>query len=423
MNEIKCPGCGKVFKVDESDYLNIVSQVRNNEFEKEIHSRLEALSKKQESEHLLSKEKMENAHNIELSKKDEVINSLRLKLEGFGKEKELEFVKKEQQKEKEHSMELSIKNEELLSLQEKLRDFQQNKTLEITNLKNEMELAKREFELEKTNLKREHDIILKEKDTEIALYKDFKARQSTKMIGESLEQHCEYEFNNIRTIAFPNAKFYKDTIPVGGSKGDFIFKEEDEFGNEILSIMFEMKNESDTTATKKKNEDFFKELDKDRNNKNCEYAVLVSLLESDNDLYNNGIVDVSYHYPKMYVVRPQFFIPIISLLRNASLNALKYKQELNLMKAQNIDITNFESELDTFKKAFGRNYELASRRFKEAIEGIDKTIAQLQKTKDALLSSENNLRLANDKAEDLTVKKLTRNNPTMKAKFDALKGE
>lgn len=423
MNEIKCPGCGKVFKVDESDYLNIVSQVRNNEFEKEIHSRLEALSKKQESEHLLSKEKMENAHNIELSKKDEVINSLRLKLEGFGKEKELEFVKKEQQKEKEHSMELSIKNEELLSLQEKLRDFQQNKTLEITNLKNEMELAKREFELEKTNLKREHDIILKEKDTEIALYKDFKARQSTKMIGESLEQHCEYEFNNIRTTAFPNAKFYKDTISVGGSKGDFIFKEEDEFGNEILSIMFEMKNEADTTATKKKNEDFFKELDKDRNNKNCEYAVLVSLLESDNDLYNNGIVDVSYHYPKMYVVRPQFFIPIISLLRNASLNALKYKQELNLMKAQNIDITNFESELDTFKKAFGRNYELASRRFKEAIEGIDKTIAQLQKTKDALLSSENNLRLANDKAEDLTVKKLTKNNPTMKAKFDALKEE
>ncbi|MGI6360065.1 MAG: DUF2130 domain-containing protein [Acholeplasmatales bacterium] len=421
MNEIKCPGCGKVFKVDESDYLNIVSQVRNNEFEKEIHSRLEALSKKQESEHLLSKEKMENAHNIELSKKDEVINSLRLKLEGFGKEKELEFVKKEQQKEKEHSMELSIKNEELLSLQEKLRDFQQNKTLEITNLKNEMELAKREFELEKTNLKREHDIILKEKDTEITLYKDFKARQSTKMIGESLEQHCEYEFNNIRTTAFPNAKFYKDTIPVGGSKGDFIFKEEDEFGNEILSIMFEMKNEADTTATKKKNEDFFKELDKDRNNKNCEYAVLVSLLESDNELYNNGIVDVSYHYPKMYVVRPQFFIPIISLLRNASLNALKYKQELNLMKTQNIDITNFESELDAFKKAFGRNYELASRRFKEAIDGIDKTIAQLQKTKDALLSSENNLRLANDKAEDLTVKKLTRNNPTMKAKFDALK--
>ena len=320
-------------------------------------------------------------------------------------------------------LELFNKSKELdlIKAQESLKAEIQKKDAELLKLKSSVEIDKKEFELEKTNLKKEHEIILKQKEEEISFYKDFKARQSTKMIGESLEQHCEYEFNNIRTTAFPNAKFYKDTISVGGSKGDFIFKEEDEFGNEILSIMFEMKNESDTTATKKKNEDFFKELDKDRNNKNCEYAVLVSLLESDNDLYNNGIVDVSYHYPKMYVVRPQFFIPIISLLRNASLNALKYKKELNLMKAQNIDITNFESELDAFKKAFGRNYELASRRFKEAIEGIDKTIAQLQKTKDALLSSENNLRLANDKVEDLTVKKLTKNNPTMKAKFDTLK--
>ncbi len=383
MNEIKCPNCKKVFKVDESSYLNIVNQVRNNEFNKEIHKQLEALSKQKESDLLLVKERMENANKMALTEKEKEINVLK----------------------------------------QELASFNQTKELELNNLKNEIKLVKQEFELEKTNLKREHDIILKEKDTEIALYKDFKARQSTKMIGESLEQHCEYEFNNIRTTAFPNAKFYKDTIPVGGSKGDFIFKEEDEFGNEILSIMFEMKNEADTTATKKKNEDFFKELDKDRNNKNCEYAVLVSLLESDNELYNNGIVDVSYHYPKMYVVRPQFFIPIISLLRNASLNTLKYKQELNLMKTQNIDITNFESELDAFKKAFGRNYELASRKFKEAIEGIDKTINQLQKTRAALLSSEDNLRLANKKADELTVKKLTRNNPTMKAKFDALKEE
>ncbi len=397
MNQIKCPHCGEVFKVDESSYLNIVNQVRNNEFSKEIHKQLETLSKQKESDLLLVKERMENAHNVALTKKDIEIDALKKELESFNKSKELDFIK----------------------AQEFLKKEIQKKDAELLKLKSSVEIDKKEFELEKTNLKKEHEIILKQKEEEISFYKDFKARQSTKMIGESLEQHCEYEFNNIRAAAFPNATFIKDTK--GSSRGDYIFRELDEQGNEILSIMFEMKNEADTTATKKKNEDFFKELDKDRNNKNCEYAVLVSLLESDNELYNNGIVDVSYHYPKMYVVRPQFFIPIISLLRNASLNALKYKQELNLMKAQNIDITNFESELDAFKKAFGRNYELASRKFKEAIEGIDKTIAQLQKTKDALLSSENNLRLANDKAEDLTVKKLTRNNPTMKAKFDALK--
>lgn len=486
MNQIKCPHCGEVFKVDESSYLNIVNQVRNAEFNKEIHKQLEALSKQKESDLLLVKERMENAHSVALTNKDKEINALKQELASFNQAKELELVKSQEQlkersqerkrnlvfeqqkKEKEYLMEISIKNEEISSLKQKLESFNKSKELdlvkaqeslkeevrkkdeellklkasievsnkerelqtkevlaakdeELSNLKTEIELNKKEFELEKTNIKRKHEILIKEKDTEIALYKDFKARQSTKMIGESLEQHCEYEFNSIRATAFPRAEFCKDNIPVGGSKGDYIFREKDEHGNEILSIMFEMKNEADTTATKKKNEDFFKELDKDRNNKNCEYAILVSLLESDNDLYNNGIVDVSYHYPKMYVIRPQFFIPIISLLRNASLNALKYKQELSIMKAQNIDITNFESELDAFKKAFGRNYELASRRFKEAIEGIDKTIVQLQKTKDALLSSENNLRLANDKAEDLTVKKLTKNNPTMKAKFDALK--
>ena len=485
MNQIKCPHCGEVFKVDESSYLNIVNQVRNAEFNKEIHKQLEALSKQKESDLLLVKERMENAHSVALTNKDKEINALKQELASFNQAKELELVKSQEQlkersqerernlvfeqqkKEKEYLMEISIKNEEISSLKQKLESFNKSKELdlvkaqeslkeevrkkdeellklkasievsnkerelqtkevlaakdeELSNLKTEIELNKKEFELEKQTLK-ENTNSNKRKDTEIALYKDFKARQSTKMIGESLEQHCEYEFNSIRATAFPRAEFCKDNIPVGGSKGDYIFREKDEHGNEILSIMFEMKNEADTTATKKKNEDFFKELDKDRNNKNCEYAILVSLLESDNDLYNNGIVDVSYHYPKMYVIRPQFFIPIISLLRNASLNALKYKQELSIMKAQNIDITNFESELDAFKKAFGRNYELASRRFKEAIEGIDKTIVQLQKTKDALLSSENNLRLANDKAEDLTVKKLTKNNPTMKAKFDALK--
>ncbi len=421
MNEIKCPHCGEVFKVDESSYLNIVNQVRNAEFNKEIHKQLEALSKQKESDLLLAKERMENAHSVALTEKDKEINILKQELASFNQAKELELVKAQQQKEQEHQMELSIKNEELLSLKQQLSDINQNKELEINNLKNEIKLVKQEFELEKTNLKREHEILIKEKDTEIALYKDFKARQSTKMIGESLEQHCEYEFNSIRATAFPGAEFYKDNIPVGGSKGDYIFREKDEHGNEILSIMFEMKNEADTTATKKKNEDFFKELDKDRNNKNCEYAILVSLLESDNDLYNNGIVDVSYHYPKMYVIRPQFFIPIISILRNESLNALKYKQELNIMKAQNIDITNFESELDAFRQSFGQSYRWASERFEDAIKGIDNAIRDLQKTREALLKSENHLRIANNKAEDLTVKKLTKDNPTMKAKFDALK--
>ena len=392
MNEIKCPHCGQVFKVDESSYLNIVNQVRNTEFDKEIHKQLEILAKQKESDQRLIRQQLENAYNEKVSKKDKELVELKASIEVSTKEKEL-------------------KTQEILSAKQQ----------ELMNLSNQIALEKKQFELEKQTLKQNNEVLLKQKEEEIAFYKDFKAKQSTKMIGESLEQHCEYEFNNIRSAAFPNATFIKDNVVVGGSKGDYIFKESDQDGNEILSIMFEMKNEADTTSTKKKNEDFFKELDKDRNNKNLEYAILVSMLESDNELYNNGIVDVSHLYPKMYVVRPQFFIPIISLLRNASLNSLKYKQELNLMRRQNVDITNFENELDAFKQAFGRNYELASRRFKEAIDGIDKTINQLQKTKDALLSSENNLRLANDKAEDLTVKKLTRNNPTMKEKFDAIK--
>lgn len=294
------------------------------------------------------------------------------------------------------------------------------KERELGNLNTQLMLQSKENQLEKQSLREKYEAELKQKDETIAFYKDFKARQSTKMIGESLEQHCETEFNRIRTTAFPQAVFGKDNDAKTGSKGDYIYRETDEEGNEIISIMFEMKNENDETATKKKNEHFFRELDKDRREKNCEYAVLVSLLEADSDLYNNGIVDVSYAYPKMYVVRPQFFIPIVSLLRNAALNSLKYKQELAQMRAQNIDITHFEEDLDKFKTDFARNYELASRKFQTAIDEIDKTISHLQKTKEALLSSENNLRLANNKATDLTVKKLVRKNLTMKAAFAAL---
>ncbi len=290
-------------------------------------------------------------------------------------------------------------------------------------MKSKLQLQEKEAELEKNSIKEKFDSEIKQKEETIAFYKDFKAKQSTKMVGESLEQHCEIEFNRLRMTAFQNAEFGKDNDAKTGSKGDYIYREYDENGTEIISIMFEMKNEGDETATKKKNEHFFKELDKDRNEKKCEYAILVTMLEADNELYNNGIIDVSYAYEKMYVIRPQFFIPIITLLRNAALNSLKYKQEVALMREQNIDITNFEEDLDMFKSAFAKNYNLASRKFKTAIDEIDKTITHLQKTKDALLSSENNLRLANNKAVDLTVKKLVKNNPTMKEKFAVLDGE
>jgi hypothetical protein len=370
MHQIKCPHCGEVFKIDESSYLNIVNQVRNEEFNKEIHARLEALSKQKESDSLLAQQKLENTHKDMLLKK-----------------------------EREHALELSVIKEELSSLKQQLQQADQTKELELMKAQETLKDELKEKEIELANLKREHEIILIEKDKEISLYKDFKARLSTKMVGETLEQHCEYEFNSIRAAAFPNATFVKDNMVVGGSKGDYIFREEDEHGNEIISIMFEMKNENETTATKKKNEDFFKELDKDRTNKNCEYAVLVTMLEADNELYNNGIVDVSH----------------------ASLNALKYKQELNLMKAQNIDVTKFEEELEAFKDSFGKSYKWASDRFEDAIKEIDAAIKALQKTRDALVKSENHLRIANDKAEDLTVKKLTKDNPTMKEKFDELK--
>lgn len=333
---------------------------------------------------------------------------------------ELETKAKSIEKEKEFEVKqaLADKEKELLELTAKMNAFQTDNKLKITEANSEKE--KEIAELEKNSIKEKFDSEIKQKDETIAFYKDFKAKQSTKMVGESLEQHCEIEFNRLRMAAFQNAEFGKDNDVKTDSKGDYIYRELDENGTEIISIMFEMKNEGDETATKKKNEHFFKELDKDRNEKKCEYAILVTMLEADNELYNNGIVDVSYEYEKMYMIRPQLFIPIITLLRNAALNSLKYKQEVALMRDQNIDITNFEEDLNTFKEGFARNYNLASRKFKTAIEEIDKTITHLQKTKDALVSSENNLRLANNKADDLTVKKLVKNNPTMKAKFDEI---
>ncbi len=327
--------------------------------------------------------------------------------------------------------ELTVRERQILELKSKLEMIGKDKELEVQTekaekekqlleLRQQIELGKQQIEIEKTALKNNYDAQLKLKEDEVAFYKDFKAKQSTKLVGESLEQHCEIEFNRMRSLAFPNAYFEKDNDARSGSKGDYIYRELDEQGNEIISIMFEMKNQNDETATKKKNEHFLKELNKDRNEKKCEYAVLVSLLESDNDLYNNGIVDVSYIFPKTFVVRPQFFLPIISLLRTAGLNALQYKQEVALMKEQSVDITTFEDDLDAFKQSFSKNYDLASRKFALAIEEIDKTITHLQKTKDALLSSDRNLRLANNKADNITVKKLVRKNPTMKSKFNSL---
>ena len=377
MNEIKCPHCGQVFKVDESSYLNIVNQVRNTEFDKEIHKQLEVLSSQKESDQRLLRQQLENTYTEKVSNKEKEILALKQELSSFNQSKELELIKAQEILKEE----LIKRDKELLELKAsievsniekelKTQEILSTKQQELVNLSNQIVLEKKQFELEKQTLKQNNEIILKQKEEEIALYKDFKVKQSTKMIGQSLEQHCEYEFNNIRAAAFPNATFIKDNLVVEESKGDYIFKESDQDGNEILSIMFEMKNESDTTSTKRKNEDFFKKLDKDRNNKNLEYAILVSMLESDNELYNNGIVDVRHLYPKMYVIRPQFFIPIISLLRNASLNSLIYKQELTLMKQQNIDITNFEAELDVFRDSFGKSYRWASDRFKDAIDGI-----------------------------------------------------
>lgn len=410
MQEIKCPKCGEIFQVDESGYAAIVKQVRDKEFEKEITSReFQFLNEKEAAIKLAQSETERKYQDIIISKEKELFNTtaqknveileLKAKIESYEKDKNLELNKFEIEKEK--------------ALAEKDK--------QIAELTNKIETNEKENLLKELSLKEQYKIQLQFKEEEIARYKDFKARLSTKMVGESLEQHCELEFNKLRATGFQNAYFEKDNDAKTGSKGDYIFREANPEGIEIVSIMFEMKNEMDTTSTKKKNEDFLKELDKDRREKNCEYAVLVSLLEPENELYNSGIVDMSHKFPKMYVIRPQFFIPIITLLRNAALNSLQYKQELAVIRSQNIDISNFEESMNDFKEKFARNYEIASKKFKTAIEEIDKTIDHLQKTKEALLSSENNLRLANNKAEDLSIKRLTKNNPTMAAKFAELK--
>ena len=427
MHQIKCPHCGKEFTIDEASYADILNQVRTKEFNDEIHEKLKQLKKQHQSELELIEEKANNALEKKVAEKEKELKELNNKIANFANEKEI------LKKDTERAMldQISEKEKKIAELGSKMQALESNKKLEliesstikekeIADLKAKLQLREKEAELEKNSIKEKYEIEIKQKDETIAFYKDFKAKQSTKMIGESLEQHCEIEFNRLRMTAFQNAEFGKDNDAKTGSKGDYIYREYDKSGTEIISIMFEMKNEGDETATKKKNEHFFKELDKDRNEKKCEYAILVSMLEADNELYNNGIVDVSYAYDKMYVIRPQFFIPIITLLRNAAMNSLKYKQEVALMREQNIDITNFEEDLNAFKEGFARNYDLASRKFKAAIDEIDKTITHLQKTKDALLSSENNLRLANNKADDLTVKKLVKNNPTMKEKFENL---
>lgn len=431
MNDIICPNCQKAFKVDEAGFADILKQVRDHQFEEELQNRLNLAEKDKESAVKLAEANIKNSLQEQLAQKDAALAQLKA-------DAAMELSKKLSEKEAQIVQLQSQKTNEVTTLKAQLDSAEVAKKLAVTEAVQKIEKERdtltndlKTKDLEKQNLEsslkqqfatelQSKEAIIKYKDEEIARVKDMKAKLSTKMIGETLEQHCETEFNKLRATAFQNSYFEKDNDAKSGSKGDFIYKETDDAGNEIISIMFEMKNEGDETATKKKNEDFFRELDKDRNEKKCEYAVLVTMLEAESEYYNTGIVDVSHKFQKMYVVRPQFFIPIITLLRNAAMNSLKYKAELALVRNQNVDITNFEEKINTFKEGFARNYELASKKFKTAIDEIDKTIDHLQKTKDALLSSDNNLRLANQKAEDLTIKKLTHGNPTMKAKFDEL---
>ena len=434
MNEIICPHCKKVFQIDGAGYAEILKQVRNAEFEQQLHERLELAEQQKHSAIELAVSKAENELQKAGATKDAEIQDLRSKLDASAVARKLAVTEATKALEKERDALESTKNNEIQSLKAKLDAADIAKKLAINEavslvekqrdeLKNMVEMAALEKALAEKSLKDKYETQIKDRDGMIERLRDLKARLSTKMIGETLEQHCETEFNRIRATAFPKAYFEKDNDARSGSKGDYIFRDSDDAGIEIISIMFEMKNENDSTATKNKNEDFFRELDKDRTEKGCEYAVLVSLLEPDSELYNTGIVDVFHRYPKMYVVRPQFFLPIITLLRNAALSSLKYKSELALVKAQNIDITNFEKQLDDFKTGFGRNWRLASEGFEEAVKRIDEATKDLEKTKEALHKSANNLRLANDKAEDLTVKRLTRNNPTMAAKFSELKSD
>ena len=424
MNEIKCPNCGEVFTVNDRQYSELLSQVRTAEFDKEIHAQIEqALA--------LEKQKAQNEQQQVLSQKESEIQELKATISNFESQKEL--IKKDT--EQALSEKLINKDKELLGLRSQLDrmklEHQNELQASLTNIEkerdqiqNQLLLQEKENELSLASVKQNYEAQLKAANEQVEFYKNFKAQQSTKAIGESLEHYAESEFNKVRSFAFPNAYFEKDNqVSARGSKGDFIFREEDENGVEIISIMFEMKNEADGTEKKHKNADFYKELDKDRREKKCEYAVLVSMLEADNDYFNTGIVDVSHEYEKMYVVRPQFFIQLIGLLRNAALNSLKYKQELALVREQNIDITHFEDDLETFKVAFAKNYNSASKNFNKAIEEIDKAIKRMEAVKQALQTSDNQLRLANNKLYDVSVKKLTRKNPTMKAKFEALKND
>lgn len=456
MQEIRCPKCNEVFQVDDSGYSQIVQQVRDKEFEKEAARRAEELEKAKNSElkilEMEYEKKLESAlseKSDDITDKEKKITELEARLESIESEKQLAVATAVRERENSFSEEsrkaqkaISDKESLIKQLELQLQQAQslQQAALDKAKSENALALEKKQNEINELNsqlknkdseaalrcktIEEKYAIELKNKDELIEQYKDFKARLSTKMVGETLEQHCLTQFNSLRMSAFPNAYFEKDNDARSGSKGDFIFRESSEDGIEFISIMFEMKNEMDTTATKHKNEDFFKELDKDRNEKGCEYAVLVSMLEADNEFYNAGIVDVSYKYPKMYVIRPQFFIPLISLLRNAARNSLEYKRELAMAKAQQVDLTNFENNINEFKNAFSKNYQLASKKFNIAIEEIDKTIDHLQKTKDALLSSENNLRLANNKAEEqLTIKKLTKDAPSIKEEFARLASE
>ncbi|KVD69887.1 hypothetical protein WS62_13530 [Burkholderia sp. ABCPW 14] len=463
MHEIICPHCGKAFKIDEAGYADILKQVRDSEFEQQLHERLELAEQDKRNAIELATTKVANELQKVAVAKDSEIQELEARLDAgevtrklavtealSAVEKESDALANELEQAKRDKLAVSelaearlvselqrtaaAKDAEIRDLKARLDAIEVAKKLAITeavgavekerdDLKSGLARAALEKQLAEQSLKDKYETQIKDRDDAIERLRDMKARLSTKMVGETLEQHCETEFNRIRATAFPRAYFEKDNDARMGSKGDYIFRDSDEAGTEIVSIMFEMKNESDRTATKNRNEDFLKELDKDRTEKGCEYAVLVSLLEPDSELYNTGIVDVFHRYPKMYVVRPQFFIPIITLLRNAAMNSLKYKSELALVKAQNIDITNFETELESFKTAFGKNYELASRRFQTAIDEIDKSIDHLQKTKEALLGTDRNLRLANDKAQDVTIKRLTRGNPTMAAKFAELKNQ
>ena len=461
MHDIICPHCSKAFKVDETGYADILKQVRDHEFEEQIHARLELAEQEKRNAVELAKSQLAIQLQSEQAAKDLEIQDLKAQLESGESTKKLAVNEAKQLIEKERDAlvnqleqlkidklsavqlteaklladlqaEKAKKDSEIQDLKAKLERSEVAQSLAVTQavmgvekerdeLKNGLSQVALEKQLSENALKDKYETQIRDRDDAIERLKDMKARLSTKMVGESLEQHCEIEFNRVRSMAFPRAYFEKDNDARTGSKGDYIFRDSDEAGLEIVSIMFEMKNESDKTTTKSKNEDFLKELDKDRNEKKCEYAVLVSLLEPESELYNTGIVDVFHRYPKMYVVRPQFFLPLITLLRNAAMNSLQYKSELALIKEQNIDITNFESELDSFKNSFGRNYELASKKFQTAIDEIDKSIDHLQKTREALLSTDRNLRIANDKAQEVTIKKLTRGNPTMAAKFLELK--